>query len=145
MKCTPLVLMGIGLLATSFAWADVNPHYGSMSVPPSTVSVRCKNVDDNIFVVGTCDTMSSGTAPLHLEIDCEITAKGQTNPSQWYGHEIMVVNHPVPSHFVSSQMLKLESEQGLSDLISHFLLHITANTDGSFTATMDTLSLQCRG
>jgi hypothetical protein len=145
MKCTTLVLMGIGFLAASFASANVNPHYGSISLPPSTVRVMCKNVDDDILVVGSCDTVSDGTAPLHLEVDCEITARGLTNPSQWYGHEIMVVNHPVPSHFVSSQMLGLESEQGLSGLISHFVLHITASKDGSFTATLDTLSLQCQG
>jgi hypothetical protein len=144
MKCTVLGLMGIGLLASSFAWADVKPHYSSMNLPPSTVRVTCKNVDDNIFVVGTCDNVSDGTTALHLEVDCEITARGLTNPSQWYGHEIIVLKHPVPSRFVSPQMLNLESEQGLSDLISHFILHISASTDGSFTATVDSLSLQCQ-
>src|SRR6266699_6066222 len=94
MKNRALMLVGIGLLSSSFAWAEVNPHYGKMSPQPSTVQVRCNNIDDNILVLGTCDNTSDGTA-LHLEEDCEIYAVGQTNSNQWEGHDIIVVNHPV--------------------------------------------------
>jgi hypothetical protein len=134
-------LVGITLLATSFAWAD---HYGSMSLPPSTVHLSCKNVDDDVFVTANCNNTSYGT-PLHFQEDCEITAVAQTKRREWEGEGIIVVTHPVPGQFVSSQTFDLDSEDsdGGPGLISQFLVHITANTDGSFTATMDNLSLRC--
>jgi hypothetical protein len=134
-------LVGITLLATSLAWAD---YYGSMSPPPSTVHLSCKNLDDDVFVVGICNNYSYGT-PLHLQEDCEITAVAQTKRLEWEWEGIILVTHPVPGHFVSSQTFNLDSEDSDDDLslVSHFLVHITANTDGSFTATMDHLSLWC--
>lgn len=134
-------LVGITLLATSLAWAD---HYGSMSLPPSTVRLSCKNVDDNVFVVGNCNNTSYGT-PLHLQEDCEITAVAQTKQREWEWEGIIEVTHRVPSQFVSSQTVNLDSEDSDEGpgLVSHFLVHITANTDGSFSATMDHLSLHC--
>jgi hypothetical protein len=133
-------LIGITLLASSSVWAD---HYGSMG-HNVTVHLSCKNVDDDVFVVGVCDNTSYGT-PLHLQEDCQITAVSQTERRQWEWEGIIPVVHGVPSHFVSSQTVNLESEGSDTDpgLVSHLLVNITANPDGSFTATMDHLSLRC--
>jgi hypothetical protein len=136
-----VALVGITLLTTSFAWAD---YYGSMSLPPSTVRLSCKNVDEDVFVVGNCNNTSHGT-PLHLQEDCEIIAVAQTTQRQWEWEGIVVVTHRAPGQFVSSQTFNLDSENSDDGpgLVSHLLVHVTANTDGSFTATMDNLSLQC--
>jgi hypothetical protein len=115
-----------------------------LSPPPSTVHLSCKNVDDDIFVVGTCNNYSYGT-PLHLREDCEITAVAQTERRQWEWEGPMVVTHRVPASFVIPQTFKLDSDDSGHGpgLVSHFLVHIAANADGSFTATMDHLSLGC--
>jgi hypothetical protein len=133
-------LVGITLLTTSPVWAD---HYGSMSHRVA-VHLSCKNVDDDVFVVGVCENTSHGT-PLHLQEDCQITAVAQTERRQWEWEGIIPVVHPVPSHFVSSQTVNLESDGSNADpgLVSHLLVNITANKDGSFTATMDHLNLGC--
>jgi hypothetical protein len=141
MKFT-VALVGITLLATSLASAD---HYGSMSLPPSRVHLSCKNIDDDIFVVGNCNDASRGTTNLHLQEDCEITAVGQTKRREWEWEDIIVVTHRGPGRFVRSQTVNLDSENPGHDpgLVARFLVHITAKTNGSFTATMDNLSLHC--
>ncbi len=134
-------LAGIALLAISTAWAD---YYGSMGLPPSTIHLTCKDVDDDIFVVGTCDTYSYGT-PLHLLEDCEITAVAQTKRRQWEWEGPLIVTHRVPADFVSAQTFSLDSEDpgDGTALVSHFVVHIAARPNGSFTATMDHLTLRC--
>jgi hypothetical protein len=138
-----VLLVGMALLTTSAAWADTQ-HYGTMRLTPATVHVICNNIDDNIFIVGTCDN-TSDQRPLHLEEDCELEAVSQGGSrTEWEGHDILAVNHPVPSQFVAAQTLTLENEDGRPNLTARFLVHISANADGSFTASMNILTLQCQ-
>jgi hypothetical protein len=136
-----VALVGIGLLMVSSGRAD---YYASMSLSPSTVHINCKNIDEDVFVVGDCNNTSFGS-PLHFQADCEINAVGQTTQREWEWEGIIQLTHAVPSQFVSAQTFNLASDD--SDvrlgLISHVLLHVTANSDGSFVATMDNLSLSC--
>ena len=66
----------------------------------------------------------------------------------WNRHYVFryVMTHQVPSTFLGPQTVYLDSEdpndEG-SGLVAHFIVHVTANTDGSFAATMDHLSLRC--
>jgi|SRR5689334_9994037 hypothetical protein len=143
MRFGEATLIAIVLLTTGISWAGGVPHYGMMNIPRSTMHVVCTGVDDDLAVVGTCNNMSDGT-PLHLEEDCEITAVTLTGSAEWYGHAIIVVDHPAPARLISSQVLSLESESGLSGLSARFVVHITADADGSFTAGINAVTLQCR-
>ena len=143
MKFSEATLIITVLLTTSFAWAGAGPHYGMMNIPRSTMHLVCTDFDLDVAVVGTCNNTSDGTA-LHLEEDCEITAVALTGTDEWYGHAIIVVDHPTPARIQSSQVLNLESESGLSGLNARFVVHISASADGSFTTGIRTVTLQCR-
>jgi hypothetical protein len=92
MKRRALILLGIGFLNATSAWAQANPHYGFMSPQPVTVPLKRHNLDDNIFESGTCDNTSDGTA-LHLGEDCE-----QLLP---LGNNLKILGYVIPWPYLS--------------------------------------------